>query len=261
MARFNSAISPSRPLTFSISCESRVSIFFIDSRQSSIAFTFGARVSLTSVQQILANGQIELTGRLETGMTRHFHYIVFSQAIGEPIAQARTTEVVELTVFNSRPVQNRPELPREIVERTDSLPRSPSTTFAQLLDAVVAEWSHKDVWVPFGLFRFVPEQGCHNFIGLRYSAVIGIFDGPLPRLSSLLLRRHFSKPLFETNVMPNDVEQPTSSQTCAQRCGYKQIPSDRTADLVPPSGFYQASTFVVTVVCTARLGSWVHGLL
>jgi len=55
-------------------------------------------------------------GRLEVGVASELHDLVLTETLGEPIADGRPPEVVELTAADGRPRQDQAEIPAEVVD-------------------------------------------------------------------------------------------------------------------------------------------------
>lgn len=56
-----------------------------------------------TVHQVVADTEIELVGRLEVRVTGRLHDLILAETFGEPVADRRSSQVVELAAIDSRP--------------------------------------------------------------------------------------------------------------------------------------------------------------
>lgn len=117
-----------------------------------------------------------LVRRLEICMACKLHYIVFPHALFEPVADRRSSQIVELTFFDSYSFQNSTEILTEVVDHLQSRIRIGPLAFDTklALDVIVPRGRHKNIRTAFGLLALLIDQELCERLGQRQGSAISV---------------------------------------------------------------------------------------
>ena len=85
-----------------------------------------------TVNQVVCYSEVELVSRREICVPCQIHYIVFTHAVCEPIAQRRVPKIMEFTLSNISSFQNFPKAERSRSFNHLGGPESPESEFSLL---------------------------------------------------------------------------------------------------------------------------------
>ena len=69
-----------------------------------------------TMDQVIPNAKVEFVRRLEIRVARELHYVILAHTLFESVADGGPSEVMEITFFDTRPLQDFAEISTEIVD-------------------------------------------------------------------------------------------------------------------------------------------------